>query len=709
MKCLGRLCGLWSYHRIESETLRMREFEAAILAQTIVPNTDTAAREAANMGFHVAKSFDMINFRRQAAISRTNAAMRLLKIEQLTEEDVRSTVTALQSSRNAKKKYGVRHDMIYTEFNYAIALRRLADSLDSQNKFGKFKHSWKTMQRAIKMTNTTAHPKSLPPVIVSMNVADIIVNWAIQSEQDDNSSLKRYGPSEIDLSDARAILKTQLALTEDTTERCEIEFCLWKLNGLLSEGYIFTSVPAQYLDLLWSQHRKIEFTHLALKFVGGGEPDDNRYIEMLLRLVEGVKHFRDNRDSEDVSEFIVESSLVIRHAGVVLAFAGELDSAVEAFEISKGLIYGDLIVDARIAFNEIPNRSFVYVGHCPDGVSCVIARSNGESVEYDGFYINIDEMGEFNSLFIDVDRSLEIVKSVSQHNITEILDALKPIADFIEGSPLSTGVLTFIPMGYFQAFPVHALRSSAGQWISDLFDVVIAPSADATARGSLDRGNLNTNSLIVADSVSGWSDLPYSAIEPPVLRDQAPFEFEMVEPTESAFLEALIRSAVVHYSGHSFSHPDPWQGGLVLDSDVLTNRRLFDSDILVDFAFLNSCESGHSYNLLYSEEFITTQSILFYKGAWAVIGTVWPVSDRVAFAFSAIFYDCLSGRREDWYKVYAEAVRRLRNMTVSDFNCLLESVQAPSGLQIESRSGDVVLFSDYRHWASFSIMSRTLV
>lgn len=711
MRLLGQLCGLWSYHKIKSEELRMREFSHAVISQANVPNPDVSAREAANGGLEVAKEFDSIGFRRQSAIAKTNAAMRLLRIEHYTMEDARSAVYILQSARNAKKKHGIKIDLMYTEFNYAIALRRLADQIESKSRFGKYKHSWLAMQRALKMAANRSRSGRLPPVLVSMNVVDIILNWTWETRREELSVGSALGPTDTDLSKARAIVEHQLSIASNEAEETQIVFCQWELDKLLSDGYIFTPAARKYLDFLWAEGRVIDYTQLALNFVPGGTVENGEYVEMLKRLVDGIKHFRGNRDVEDVSKFILEEAVTIRQAGSVLAFAGEMASAVEAFEVSKGLVYRDSIDVPRIALAEIPSKIFVYLAHCPDGVSCVIASSDGGSVDYDGFCMRIEDMSVFNSLFIEVDYSLDSVRSVTRDHAKEILEELAPIADFIESSVCSGGSITIIPMGYFQAFPVHALRASAGRWLSDRFDVVVAPSADSVARIKKGNRSVSHGSLVAATSVPDWENLPYSEVESDFLHDLASPKYELVDPFGGPVLDALTTRGALHYSGHSFSHPDPWQGGLVLRDGVLTTRRLFEADIWIDCVFLNSCESGHSYSLLYSEEFITCQSILFYKGANAVIGSVWPVSDRAALAFSAIFYECLDSGEfsRDWRSAFADAVRRLRRLTVAAFNSILKAVDAPLELQILGVPDNVNLFAEYRYWAPFSLMSRDSV
>lgn len=711
MAAVGRLAGLAEANGLSAEAARMLDFSAAILAQILVPNTDLAIRCSLAVSRTAGNRLELSGQKLKAAISRTNAAMRYLRLENVTDNDLKASVQLFEQSTKVKRKLGNRGDLAFSEFNHAIAIRRQADNSDPGKKIAKYKQSWSKMRKAVKLLSKTDTQQSLPVNIIAENIVDILLNWRLEvsdREEQRNNASAMLGPDEAELEYARDLIKGFISDGHDSSAVVSLKYSLWRLSGLLENGYVPGSESFAHLNKLWLEGRVLEHTRQSLDFVGHGDLNCDEYITMLSRLLDGVAYFRAQRDHEDIFQFILQNALTIRHAAVDLGFAGEGAKCFRGLEICKGLVANEPLDYPVADPMEIGEDVVVHLAHNPNGVICLIARKNNGIVELKTETITIQNMHEFNSLFIEIDADTGRTHVVSNLNYREILNIMAPVARFIESVTKQDDRIVMIPVGFFQSFPVHAIECAPNRYLIDVRKVSVAPSA-----GSLVKGGPASYSKFqcldayaVADEVPGYKALPYGKIESSALGSYFSARAKVVAPVSVSVLEVLRYAKSFHFSGHSFSSPNPWEGGIVLDDRTVSVEEMANANRGVMFGFFNSCESGASQNLFFSEEDCSLQSILYYGGAQAVVGTTWPVEDKAAFAFAVLFYCSLASESVAWADAYQLAIRKLKDLTASQFSSMVSVFDGDAVSEFDYDSGDRRLFSDFRYWAPFSIMSR---
>ncbi|MEU9202070.1 CHAT domain-containing protein [Streptomyces sp. NPDC048332] len=237
--------------------------------------------------------------------------------------------------------------------------------------------------------------------------------------------------------------------------------------------------------------------------------------------------------------------------------------------------------------------------------------------------------------------------------------------------------LWWCPTGWLSFLPLHAAgrgTPDSGTWVMDRAVSSYTPTLRALVRA---RAGLLTAApaappapLVVAlADTPGAAPLPGVAREAELLAELFPGARLMAGPdaTVDAVGGVLDAHPWVHFSCHGVSELlDPSQSGL-----VLYDGRLTVSDVATrrprnpELAMLSACSASQGGAEL-SDEAVQLSSSFQLAGYPHVIGTLWPIADKLATHLTEEFYTALAediarGRRIDPAAALHRPVRALRD------------------------------------------------
>ncbi|GAA4606383.1 tetratricopeptide (TPR) repeat protein [Actinoplanes octamycinicus] len=220
----------------------------------------------------------------------------------------------------------------------------------------------------------------------------------------------------------------------------------------------------------------------------------------------------------------------------------------------------------------------------------------------------------------------------------------------------------WIPTGPFAALPLHAAGRETG--VLDLVISSYAPTArilDHAARPGRDRHDSRILAIGVG-AAAGMEALPWArgeAEEAAALLGGDAVLLRDEQATRDAVREWLPRARWVHLACHATTATDPAAGYLALHDGPLTARELTGLDLSRGhLAYLSACMTADA-GARVPDESIHIASALQLAGFTHVIGTLWPVQDRVSWRLSQAVYGHLARGADPATAVHL-AVRALR-------------------------------------------------
>lgn len=230
-----------------------------------------------------------------------------------------------------------------------------------------------------------------------------------------------------------------------------------------------------------------------------------------------------------------------------------------------------------------------------------------------------------------------------------------------------TGLLSLLPVhaaGYHETASDAVPRTVMDRVVSSYTTTVRAllmSHNTLTRRTAADQPNLLVVSL---PETPGGAPLPGAAHEAEFLASM--FRGALVmsgrNATRAAVRRALPACEWAHFACHATSDLEhPVASGLMLADGLMTVRdiskiRLENADLVV----LSGCGTGRG-GVALADEAIHIASAFQMAGFPHVIGTLWPISDRVAADFASVFYsDMLNGHADAALALHV-AVRKLRS------------------------------------------------
>ncbi|MFE9856553.1 CHAT domain-containing protein [Streptomyces sp. NPDC005780] len=236
--------------------------------------------------------------------------------------------------------------------------------------------------------------------------------------------------------------------------------------------------------------------------------------------------------------------------------------------------------------------------------------------------------------------------------------------------------LWWCPTGWLSFLPLHAAgrgTPDSGTWVMDRAVSSYTPTLRALVRaraGLAPGAPARPSPLVVAlADTPGAAPLPGVAREAELLAELFPGARLMAgsDATVEAVGGALDAHPWVHFSCHGVSELlDPSQSGLVLYdgrltvSDVATRR-----PVTPQLAVLSACSASQG-GIELSDEAVQLASSFQLAGYPHVIGTLWPIADKLATHLTEAFYTALAeditrGRPIDPAAALHHPVRALRD------------------------------------------------
>ncbi|MEU1371034.1 CHAT domain-containing protein [Streptomyces sp. NPDC005803] len=255
-----------------------------------------------------------------------------------------------------------------------------------------------------------------------------------------------------------------------------------------------------------------------------------------------------------------------------------------------------------------------------------------------------------------------------------VLDHLGLDAEPADGDPWPR--LWWCPTGWLSFLPLHAAgrgEPDSGTWVMDRAVSSYTPTLRALvrARAGLTAGApARPSPLVVAlADTPGAAPLPGVTREAELLAELFPGRRLLAGPdaTVEAVGGALEAHPWVHFSCHGVSELlDPSHSGLVLHdgrltvSDVATRRPRSP-----ELAMLSACSASRG-GVQLSDEVVQLASSFQLAGYPHVIGTLWPIADKLATHLTREFYTALAediarGRPIDPAAALHRPVRSLRD------------------------------------------------
>jgi tetratricopeptide (TPR) repeat protein len=216
--------------------------------------------------------------------------------------------------------------------------------------------------------------------------------------------------------------------------------------------------------------------------------------------------------------------------------------------------------------------------------------------------------------------------------------------------------VTWCPVGLFSLLPIHAAgrrdgasKQTSGQSVLDCvvssYTTTLAACAHSRSRGFDGPGpQPRRTMLIVAAPDAAIGVLPGTQDEANELKELLPFAEVLHQPKRAEVLEQLPETAIVHFACHAIAHPvDPSLSHLELgdgDESQVSISAVRDLNLRGSLAYLSACQASmSSHGLL--DEGIHIAGAFQLAGYRHVVGTLWPIDDRIAVDMAADFYNGL--------------------------------------------------------------------
>jgi CHAT domain-containing protein len=214
----------------------------------------------------------------------------------------------------------------------------------------------------------------------------------------------------------------------------------------------------------------------------------------------------------------------------------------------------------------------------------------------------------------------------------------------------TTTRLFFVPAGRLTALPLGSLISPSGEAVRHSLTVATSPSLRFLTRRGAHRPS-NEGILLSVGYAGDAHDLPRLTEAESEARAVAAIATDpvlLVGPmaTKEAFLAGLPDARLVHFAGHALLNPEqPRDSRLLLaggDAAFLTAREIRQLRLRrAPLVVLSACATSVS-GTQPGDEASSLAHAFLAAGASAVIGTLWPVSDRSATRFVSRLYGLIS-------------------------------------------------------------------
>lgn len=762
-KVLGRCSSAAEAIGFEPLVYETESLLAQIFAKMITFKRDDARIRASEEFFRVGKKWASLKLIDQLAINLTNGALCLLEMNNPSKSQLLTAKKVCEKTVRLRKKGTV--DFAYSQFNLSLAKFKCIFETVEHERSKEFSEILRGFDRAMRVFQQFPDRAEAYRSVYHANVMEVLEGWirheiklvrrelAVSRLPKDIKVEDRYGmsaenymsivasnpavagyetrpdwvPNDDEIAERAAgripgaLKRMRLAekcLMESGSQTTQLALKLFEVQRLLTPIETVLPVPYREMDIIWRQ-RDIEryfvnaFGILHYVAATGGAGVDG-YRLLLERIIECLVIFRTHWTEEAVSDLLSRHPVTFRMAACELGRLGQWEAAFKLLEYSRGLNSSRTWLEDPTQFDHvIDDITWVHVTHSPNASYLVFLRDG----EYYGFEFP-DLSGKIltsmfwglggDSLWGELWGS-----SVDRRAVREMALAFKGLGDCIDRNSGSKVVV--MSGGFYQAFPIWACGDLGDATIRFAKTVTVAPSRASALRNSAAADGQKFDNLISvfeASNVSGFAPLEFAEAEIRAIESLLPEGWSSTrsEATKELMIDALERSGILHYAGHSVADLDPMSSSIVTYGEPVDVRAILDVSVKSSLVTFGSCESGLSLNLLHQDEMLSLQSAAFYSGAFAVIGTCWAVKDIVAAGYAFAFYRrCFEssdlGRRGSFVNAvidaHQHAVSWLASATVYEVGALAREW----GVEVSraSRKDDDRAFEFY-DYAAFSLL-----
>ncbi|MGW5380206.1 CHAT domain-containing protein [Nocardia sp. NPDC003999] len=721
-----------------------------IFRDLLVPNRDEARLAGSEMLERCANEYLVLRDRRAAGIELTNAGLLRVEMYNATTDQLQYAMKLLQRGRDLKK--GNRVDWAYSEFNIGICLKNLYKNNPSQ-----LERAHKCLKDACKVFDASASVEKYRTAYLA-ETCEALIDWWNASRniliaklvsKNLNDMPEQYHATDIDRVQLFHLLKSNpqaigLSATPDwvadvghpTIPRNSFPAPEVLLEELRQELDQFPPGSADHTRLRWFIHR------ISSELLGRDDFDDalasmlsdwfdkgnfesffvyardvlpsvNVSVEarrgILTRMLTCVEHFRRTWAERDIERFLLRNPVQLRFVACQLAEVGNWSEAFDMLELSRGLLSSGTTSYSSVPIIKDESHFWLHITHGPDATHA-IARyaSNGKIATFGRSFFGLS--GKYLAGLFSGPEGLLSAQYAGDMSgvstaVSRIAASVQELVEWVKINCVNKHVVV-MPGGFYQAFPIatQIYTSSLGDAIPQFASS--APSMTLAA-SQAEAPTVKEVGICVAADVAGFSPLKWAKLEEGLSRSSTDhLRFREVTGTKVDLISDMQLVDLMHFSGHSYAAPDPLDSSVVLHGGSLTVRDILKLRSVSKTCVLSSCQSGATFNFVRQDEYLSIQSSLFYAGAIAVIGTLWPVKDFVAFIFGMLFYRTLSVEAEV-IPAFFQAIRDLATLTREQLDELLsgQDVEAP---KLYSALGEQeIVFPDFSDHGAYTLMLRS--
>lgn len=761
MRKYGRCRGIARQYDIEIEIDNCLARQGQVLRNVITVNRDEARLAASELLEKVSESYAKRGDRREAGIELTNAALCLLEMSDPSSMVLGSARDKLERSIILKSDS---YDLAYSRFNLALCLRRIADAeadteavlqradrlLDRSMKVfedyedDRYNRTYRLNKSQIArgLMRLTRRRKSLATVLAHRGEVSTVFLSSFDKDPLSFASGLINNPPAYGIDAAPAWATPVVDVSEYSARfREEIEGLdrvvdsvvgsargriLWERHLIVctyTNEWTVDDDSVAALEIVWDCKDYHSFFDWACKLIHYTVPGRLRsdYTSILSRLASCIFEFRRSWAVEGLRRLLDTNDTTFRFLACKLVELSRYEEAFALLEATRGLVSSrtlrltDVSSEGEEKSEEI-DCAWVHVTHSPDCAAVVGLNENKGAKSYfgcvfpelSGRNLAVRFSGLLESGLITAQAAND--RKAAVRAADSIAGFLGPVADYVHANVTSSS-LRIHPGGYFQAFPMASILTSAGDVLGAMVETALGPSRTLLLASSNTAASAEPILVASAAAVAGLQPLTYAALDEQVIDRHFDTVAVSASPVDLRALD-LGPGTTLHFTGHSVADWDPGQSKIFLYGGALTASEILESGPKPDYCVLSSCQSGAAQNFKDQDEYLSLQSAFIYKGGSLAIGTAWPVGDFVAFCFTARLYGELSARESTtltaWIECFWAAQSWLRAAQVEELRRLLgemdANVQLPAFLDVAD--GSFRPFAEFYDWAAFSLMAR---
>ncbi|REK78936.1 CHAT domain-containing protein [Rhodococcus erythropolis] len=541
--------------------------------------------------------------------------------------------------------------------------------------------------------------------------------------------------SEIDeISQTRDLILRSLVRMRDSSDWSAINTAMWweaRLSWIIERSSETYSRLVEALGDLGSDTDPEDYFRRGL-FVSNASRllDKKPKLALLQAIVRAFKMVVGDRHVSRIESFLEARPGQIRFIACALCEYDRWDDAVDLLEHSRVILCAGRLKETATSEFDVDMQgqqaAWVYLTHSPNS-TYVIVKQDGVATA--GF--SIAELRGARLIEITHSFAYESIGLLNaqigglggQHlssAVSSALQALDLVVRVIEGIVPSERGVCLILGGLYSSLPISSAILASCHNSYRYVTVVPSRTCISEKATALELSSAVCFTALTASNAPGVAALDYPEYESEAIREMLSrinIRSGCVNNANgSSLVDAVKKSQIVHYSGHSATDPDPRRSRIILnDGEFDVDRILRDLTASgVVLATFSSCQSAQPSTFALADEFLSVQSAVLYSGCRYSIGSLWPVADFAACVFMSRLYSEIA---TSGFVTIESLHRALRSTQLwvqrATLEVILEfrrerSCEWDLPVTIRSQDLSIVPLRNPRHWAAFYLSSRSL-